>query len=303
MPDMFERYMKLGQASFENKNYIEARDFFESAYDLKDDVEANHSVVKSLVALKEYESAYSVIKEKKRSYLIEEELFSIYFEVLLQLNYFLEIDKLLVSNEFGQLADYQKAYSIAKEYHLLLYKEKFKQIESKLTQLGEVKAIEQSEIIKELNYLPRERAVPIIQELLVNPSVSIFSRSELVQQLAQIKEEKVISVLTYDNQLREFKGSQIATLKECYQTNQVLKEVSQYVEQHQPSLTREIQQAIKLHIGCVYPFDQEVMLPIEDWCSSYLEKYGVKEQWNMNESVQKIQERLDQEVFKLMFFH
>ena len=37
MPDLFERHMLIGQTHVENKEYLEASEHFEKAYDIKDD--------------------------------------------------------------------------------------------------------------------------------------------------------------------------------------------------------------------------------------------------------------------------
>lgn len=65
LPELFERHMTLGKQAVKDGNLEEARSHFEDAYGLKDDMEANVSLVNVLVALKEYQEAYDILKEKK----------------------------------------------------------------------------------------------------------------------------------------------------------------------------------------------------------------------------------------------
>ncbi|MFW7420158.1 MULTISPECIES: tetratricopeptide repeat protein [Vagococcus] len=302
MPDMFERYMKLGEAAFENEEYEEARDCFEEAYSLKNDPLANLSLVRSLTKLKEFKSAYAIILENKRIYIEEKSNQSVYFEVLLQLTYFLEIEKLLAQKSLVNQQDFEKAYRIAKDYHLMVYKEKFKKLEIEVTSLVDYPSFQQGKYLKKLIFLPKEIVISLAKELLVNPDVSLFSKNELVQHLVQLRLTEPVEVLTYDNKVVSFVGSETLTLNEAYQNNQVLKEVSDYFEQHNPSLKKEVLSTIKIHIGCLYPFQDEVMKPVQSWVEEYLEKYGQGSHSITDSKVQNIQERLDEEVLKLMSF-
>lgn len=302
MPDMFERYMKLGEAAFDKEQYEEARDNFEEAYSLKDDPLGNLSLVKSLAKLKEYKSAYAIILENKRIYIEEKSNQSVYFEVLLQLTYFLEIEKLLAQKVLANQQNFEKAYSIAKDYHLMVYKEKFKKLELEVKSLVDCPSFEQGKYLKKLVFLPKEIVLPIAKELLVRPEVSLFSKNELVQHLVQLRLDEPVEILTYDQKKASFIGNETLTLNEAYLNSQVLKEVTDYFEQHNPSLKKEVLSTVKIHIGCLYPFQDEVMKPVHSWVEEYLQKYGQGSHSITDTGVQKIQERLDEEVLKLMSF-
>ena len=300
---MFERYMTLGQVAFNETNYIEAREHFEKAYDLKDEISANVSLVKTLIELNEFETAYSLIKEKKNYYEKKNEFHNSYFEVLLQLNLFLEIEKFLIIENLENKADYEKAYRIAKDYHLMIYKEKYKEIIDKIADLPSVKAVAQGSVLKQLVYLPKEKVIALSKELLVNEQVSLFSRSELIQQLAQIRISERLTVLTFDGKLESFIPKETQTLKEVYQTSTVLKEVGSYFEQNNPSLTLEVEKTIRVHLGCLYPFHEKIMTPVSDWVESYKTKYEMRNEVEHLQTIYNIQEKLDLEVLNLLSFH
>lgn len=302
MPNLFERNMTLGEQAYEEEQYELAREHFESAYNIKNEIEANASLCKSLIALKEYEQAYQIINEKKQNYREQGIYQGYYFEVLLQLNLFFEIEKLLVSETLENRQDFEKAYSIAKEYHLMIYKEKYKKIEESIMELPHMPTFQQNKVLKQLSYLPKERVIPLAQKLLVNPNVSLFSRSELIQQLAQINLVDEIKVLTYNNEILSFTPCDIGQLKEVYEESKILKEVGEYFEQNNPSLKLEVEKTIRLHLGCLYPFHNIVMTPVNDWVESYKEKYENTINNEARSNIYEIQEMIDQEVLKLFSF-
>lgn len=303
MPDLFERHMTLGEQALLEKEYERAREHFDEAYQIKDDFFANVGLVKSLVELKLFEEAYELIKEKKLRYQKEMPYQEIYFHCLLQLNYFLEIEKFLLQFDSAAKEDWQKAYNIAKDYHLLIYKEKFKKIETEIKELDQAKPIAQGMILKKLIYLPQDKAVELIETLLVNPNVSLFSRSELVQQLVELQLEQSVELLTYSNELKQVVPKEVSPLKQVYSKSVILSQVSDYFAQNNPSLQQEVEKQVKLHIGCLYPFHEEVMVPTKAWVESYLMQYQGSQSQSDLEEVLAIQKCLDEAVLKLFSFH
>ena len=302
MPDLFERHMTLGELAFIQEDYETARDHFEEAYELKDEISANVGLAKSFIQLKLFEEAYGIISEKKAFYLKEAAFHESYFHTLLQLNYFFEIELFLLHAKTTNLEDFQKAYEIAKDYHLLIYKEKFNKIEEELSQLGKVPPVEQGIVLKQLIYLPKEIVAKLARKLLIEEEVTIFSRSELARQLVELQLKETFTILTFKGELKPFVPKEMLSLNQMYQSSVVLKEITDYFAQNNPSLEREVTRQVKLHMGCLYPFTIDVMKPSESWVASYLKQYqGITSELDLS-PVFKVQERLDQEVFKLFSY-
>lgn len=303
MPDLFERNMTLGNQAFEDQNYEMARDYFEAAYNIKDDLVANVFLTKSLVELKEFETAYSILCEKKASYLKADDLQMIYFNVLLQLNYFFEIEKLLVNLSNEKKVEWQKAYDISKEYHLMINKTKYQQFQEEIREIVKLPKINQALVLKKVKYLSKEMVIELAKELLVDERLSIFSRSELCQSLVQIRCDEEVDVLTFSNKVKSFTPKLTKELAEVYRESLILKEVSYFFDTNNPTIKDEVVKSIKLHMGCLYPFTEEVMQPIDQWITSYVEKFqGNTEQIKLEKIIQ-IQNKIDSEVLKMMSFN
>lgn len=303
MPNLIERHMTLGRQSFEQEDYETARVHFEEVYEREDDVLVNLYLTKTLVALKEYQQAYKLLMEKKNYYEQHKDYQETYFQVLLSLTYFFEIDKLfsLMGNKVPD--DWSKSYQISKEYTFLMDKKRLSEIEEELLLLGSYQFVQQGTILKNIKYLPKEKAIPIIKQLLVDKHVAIFTRTELIQELIRIKYNEEILLVTWEGKEASCLPIEVPLLKVVYQTNLVLKEVSDYLIMNHPSLFLEVAKTIRLHLGCVYPFQDEVMKPVDKWVTSYLMKYEtLSNREDLNE-ILSIQEKLDEEVFKLMSFH
>lgn len=302
MPNLFERNMTLGNQAFDDQNYEMARDYFEAAYNIKDDLVANTSLTKSLVELKEFETAYSILCEKKISYLKTSELQLLYFNILLQLNYFFEIEKLLVSLVVENPSDLKKAYDISKEYHLMINKTKYQKIQDDIREMVDLSKLNQGIVLKKVKFLPKEMVVDVAKELLVDERVSIFSRSEICQLLVQVKLDEEINVLTFNGEIKSFTPKTKKVLAKEYGESLVLKEVLHFFDTNNPSIKKEVEKSIKLHIGCLYPFVDEVMKPSEQWITSYIEKYQGNTSETDFKKISKIQNQIDSEVLKMMSF-
>ncbi|MBO0430340.1 hypothetical protein JZO82_14325 [Vagococcus fluvialis] len=303
MPDLFERNMTLGNQAFDDQNYEMARDYFEAAYNIKDDLVANTSLTKSLVELKEFEAAYSILCEKKNSYLKTSELQLLYFNILLQLNYFFEIEKLLVSLVVENPGDLKKAYDISKEYHLMINKTKYRKLQDDIRAMVDLPKLNQGIVLKKVKFLPKEMVVDVAKDLLVDERVSIFSRSEICQLLVQVKLDEEIEVLTFNGEIKSFIPKTKKVLSKEYGESVVLKEVSHFFDTNNPSIKNEVEKSIKLHIGCLYPFVSEVMEPTDKWITSYIEKYQGNTSETDFKKISQIQNQIDSEVLKMMSFN
>lgn len=306
MPELFDRHMNLGLKALSEELYEEAREHFEAAYNLESDKRANLYLVKTLVKLKLYAESYQILNEKKQIYLQEPEFQAIYFELLLQLHYFYEIEKLLANLGNEEKEPFQKAYDIAKDYQLLMNKDKYEELMNELYDLGNVLPMKQGQVLKQLNLLTKEQVALVAKKLLVEKKVAIFTRSELVQQLAQGKLTENFDILTWQGELKSFIPSQVLSLQGVYQESSLLKELATFFAQNAPSLSKDVERTVKLHLGCFYPFHEIEMEPVDVWVESYIEKYYGKPSKVVDDEVlEEIilkQAKLDEEVFKLLSF-
>ena len=257
-----------------------------------------------MIHLKLYAESYHILSEKKQTYLYEAEFQPVYFEVLIQLHYFYEVEKLLV--HISEKEFYQKKYELAKDYQLLMNPDRYKKIQDDLVDLGKISPMKQGKALNQLIFLPKEQVALVAQKLLVDKHVALFSRSELVQQLAQGQFTESFEILTWQNKLKSFIPNEVLSLKEVYRTSQLLKEIEIFFAQNAPSLSAEVERTAKLHLGCFYPFNEEEMQPTDIWVESYIEKYYGKPSRPVDEELLELvilkQAKLDEEVFKLLSF-
>ena len=306
MPEMFERHLSLGQKAYQEAQYESARGHFEEAYQLKDDIEANLWLTKSLMTLGLYQNAYDILMEKKTYYLTKEEGLDVYFEVILNLNFFLEIEKLLVTTNSDKRLEWESSYQTVKDYQLLMHPDKYKTLIESLTHLHELPPMKQGNALKNLVFLPKEMAVEIAEKLLIDQKVSLFMRSELVQELVALQITSAVKILTYDGSLKEFQPNEMEKLTLVYQKSALLKELSHYFSKRDPALEAEVLKAVKIHIGLLYPFHEIEMIPMNKWCERYIQIYQGEGDVPLEDDelieVSKKQDKLDEAVFQLLFF-
>ena len=302
MPDLFERHMLIGQKHVENKEFIEASEHFEKAYDIKDDLVANVSLTKSLMELEAYDVAYNIMVEHKKDYLQNKEYHDVYFTLLNKCHLFLEIEKFFLLSHVTVKAEWEKNYEIAKDYQLVINQKKFNELKTLFLSIPEKKPLEQTMILKQMVYFPKEVFVELAKELIVAKQLPIFLRNELVNQLVQLKVEEEINLLTWEEVQREFIPSKGVSLADSYRDSEIVKEVAEYYTMNQPSLKQEVLQLMKLHIGCMYPFEKETMQPVSDWVNSYIHRYLDETSDKALESIYTYQQKLDEEITKLLIF-
>lgn len=302
MPDLFERHMLIGQKQVENKEFLEASEHFEKAYNLKDDLIANVSLTKVLIELEAYDDAYKIMSEHKQNYLLNKEYHDVYFTLLTRSHLFLEIEKFFLLPNVSVKKEWENNYEIAKEYQLVINQKKFNELKNLFLSMPEKNPLEQTVIFKQMVYFPKEVFVELAKELIVSNQLPIFLRNELVNQLVQLKVEEEITLLTWEEVKRDFIPSQAMPLAESYRENEVVIQVSEYYTMNQPSLKQEVLQLMKLHTGCMYPFAKETMVPVSDWVNSYINRYIDELPDKGLESIYRYQQKLDEEITKLLIF-
>lgn len=155
-------------------------------------------------------------------------------------------------------------------------------------------------LLNKLNYLPKKEAVDVIKELLLREDVSIFIRSGLLQHLVQLELSEPVMILTIKGEKKEVIPKELPLMKELYQDNQVVSGLRAYFEQNNPSLIEEIEKMLKLYLGCLYPFSNDLMKPEEEWLNLYKLKYGNLNNADISKEVLWLQEKLDKEVSSLL---
>lgn len=307
MPDLFERHMLLGTKSFEENEYEAARDHFEQAYNLEDDIKANVYLTKSLMALELYQEAYQVMSEKKGEYLLKDPYQEVYFNLLIKMNLFLDIEKFLIVTMSSEKEEWKKMYKVTKEYQLTINKKKILENEKELTDISSVTFAKQQECLKKMYYLPKERFVKITKKMLLDNKISFLIKSELINQLTQLDVSEKLETMTWEGEIRSFIPKNHLPLKKTYAKNQVLNQVIDYFDSSDPTLKEVVTSEIKLHIGCLYPFEIEEMQPVSKWVDSYLKKVDYSfEKDAIEEDLKEVfdyQQKIEEQVMNSLLFH
>lgn len=306
MPEMFERHMMIGKQEFEKENYDVAITHFEKAYDLKDDLKANVFLTKSLIAVEKYDEAFQRMLEFKGAYLLNKDYQEIYFELLLQKQYLLEIEKFFMLPSIEVKESWIRKYEVAKDYQMVINETKFKEMSDRFQNIVNIPFWEQKKELSLMKFFSKKEFLAVSEPLLISEQLPVLFRNELINQLVQLKIAEKIEIRTWDNEIKTLIPKNRLSLQQTYQESIVLKEVSQYYSEKNPSLEKEIFQMVKLHIGYLYPFSQEIMVPTTEWVKSYLHPYGSLDILNSDsktlESVYVYQKKLDKELTKLAIF-
>lgn len=307
MPELFERHMTLGKQSFEDKEYNVARDHFNQAYNLKDDEIANLYLTNTLLVLEKYQEAYEVMSEKKKYYLQEPQFQEVYFQLLIKMTLFLEVEKFLIQTTHVKREDWEKVYQVTKEYHLTVNKEKILEKERELADIGSVSLAKQKQRLKLIHYLPKESFLALTKVVLIDSGVSLLVKSEWINQLTQLNVNENLETMTWQGVVVPFNPNDYVPLKQVYANNQVLNQLTQYFDNSDPSLKEMITSEVKLHIGCLYPFEEVWMNPRDIWVSSYLIKSGLSE-GNSDLSTElrdvlNCQKEIEEKLMQSMLFH
>lgn len=307
MPNLYDNHLRIGkEASLKGEHEI-ASEHFEAAYDLKDTFEANFLWSESLYALKAVKESYEVLREKETEYKTCPEALDHYFNVLLKLQYHVKLESLLGSLGDEEEPLYRERYQHVLDYLDVMEKPRIEETKQRVLGIAAATPREQVMLVKEAAKLPRIYLEEVCVTLLGDRRILGMVNAQLLDYLVLMGSDKAYDVCDITGSIRTVQPSKLRPLNKATPLNPVYQEVLERVERKEPNLYEGIKEVMRLHVGCLYPFDQELMQPTEEWVASYLLHYGIgieTDNWEDNmDGVMRIQALVEQEVMRLMTNH
>ena len=304
MPNLYDNHVRIGKEASSKGEYEIASEHFEAAYDLKDTFEANFLWSESLYALKDFRKSYEVLRERESEYTGYPEALDHYFNVLLKQHYHVKLEALLASLSKEEEPLYRERYQHVLDYLEVMEKPRIEERIQQVSGIVTASPREQVQRVKAAEKLPKVYLEALCVELLLSTQVLGMVKAQLIDYLSSMGSERVYDVCDITDNIRRVKPKALLSLNKATRSNPVYQQVLTRVEQEEPNLYEGIKGVIRLHVGCLYPFDKELMQPTDQWVSSYLVPYGIgSEGGNFEENmdgVMMIQGLVDEEVMGLM---
>ncbi|QIL45623.1 hypothetical protein G7081_00240 [Vagococcus coleopterorum] len=308
-PMNYQRYLELSREALAEEQFETACEQAEAAYNMEQTIEANALLVQCLQQLDQKGEALLVADEMKQDYLADEALFSVYLELLIANEFFIEAEKQLIRKEptDWSLSELKKKVVLASE-HFLVFQEK-KQVErvAMVAGLAGKGALAQLASLKEVEGLPKSLYVETTKPLLMNPDISLVARQGILLTLTQLAAVPNVSFLDIAGVAQEVSLEKMKAygLQEEMLRKRVLGELQAALADEAPELAAQLVNEINMQFQLLYPFAHHHIQDQELWVEQILSKYlglGFTKDFEqeMVESQEKTLDLIQAELIKLM---
>ena len=273
LPNNYEHNMKLGQLAFEEKNYQEALNYFQEAYNLKNELLANEWLVKTAMVLNNYELAEKIATERLTDYLAEPSKLASYIECLIALNkfqrarLFIEVyslgdDKLKFETLLNQTEQQRK------QFHARSIEEVNQKLASWYPKPHEI-----LQFLEQLNSLPYDSFMKQLTRMLTDKKHSLILRNQLLNTLRLLNYSEPVEIIDYANQMRTVTPVDLEVLgRERYYLD--LNEVLNRMVGEQPDVLKQLLADQRRFFNILYPLASEEITSLKNWLSVTLAPYN-----------------------------
>lgn len=278
LPDQFDRHLAVGVEAYQDGAYDVAYHHFLDAYNLEDSQVANLWLVKSLAALGHDKDALRLMKEKKSFYQTDIEGQQYYRDTLLSLKHFLSIDLWLAQYQADVDPEWLTTYDTAKSYWLKVEPKEYKEHLAAVQTLPFEKHLQgQSKVLKEAIFLTQEDYYALGQEWLMDTSVTPVVKGEILSTLASLNITDELPVLTSSGMVRRVVPSQLKTLTQVFNASPFLQRFAEHLDNQYPMMKNQLLPIARLHVGILYPFEDDELTPVAEWVMAYELYFGLVE--------------------------
>nr|WP_242542477.1 hypothetical protein [Enterococcus sp. DIV1298c] len=266
--------MRIGQQALANHQYSQAKELFERAYELEATFESNTLFVLALSELDMWEEALHQALLHEKQYLMNEELATFYFDLLITAKDFLYARKLIASADFPD--DFEQAILLkiqqAEELVGHMKRQKIREIYQLVEKLPSEKPTTQLSYIQEIEQLPYHEFIQTAKKLIVLKTVHVLVRAKLLESLVQVKEPTPVVYLTIDEELIEVIPKKMVRPEE--QTSyQQIKKMAEAYEQEDALMSKNLKEEFTMQSAIVYPIYDSYIGDLDKWFEQTVASY------------------------------
>ena len=273
-PDKYDNLMRIGQQALANHQYSQAKELFERAYELEATFESNTLFVLALSELDMWEEALHQALLHEKQYLMNEELATFYFDLLITAKDFLYARKLIASADFPDGFEQAILLKIQQAEELVghMKRQKSREIYQLVEKLPSEKPTTQLSYIQEIEQLPYHEFIQTAKKLIVLKTVHVLVRAKLLESLVQVKEPTPVVYLTIDEELIEVIPKKMVRPEE--QTSyQQIKKMAEAYEQEDALMSKNLKEEFTMQSAIVYPIYDSYIGDLDKWFKQTVASY------------------------------
>ncbi|MDO1605314.1 hypothetical protein Q2T76_04490 [Lactobacillus sp. YT155] len=273
-----EELIEKGNAAYDDRNWVEAVNYFGQASIISNNFEINKKIVDSLVHLGRFEDGVEQASIYFDKYLETNEDTKFLFELLIAAHEF------LLAHQFLAVIKSHSEFVLDSEDQLLIsqnlqqeenafeheHSEELANQAKELMSLVTMQEGVQANKIQNMKQLPIKIYLEVVPNILLNPYLHPLFKTEIIENLVKLKLEDTYSMSFY-GELREFMPSKLKTLMfspEFLQARNLLQEKLTDYDDYESGL---ILNEFLLYLSLTYPFTSEIITNMDEWIEVYLD--------------------------------
>jgi len=306
-PKNYERFIELGQEAVKENNLLEAVNYYEQAYAIRQDFPLNLVLVNMYLETGENEQALSLASEMKEKYFAYLDYLELYIQILIQNHLFIQahsiINERILMEQSGEM---RKLISLKKKIrHVeLMYRQfevsKIKELKEELEHLNTQNYYEQLGIVKKAGQLPQDEFIAIGKKILLDERIHNLVRSWILEELVSLHVKEEIEFLWRDNKKYTVIPASIGGPLDCAAYQRILLFLEKELINDDPILLVDVLEEIRLHFALLYPLADDIIENPKLWAISYIisynhsiaQKFQIDEKRTEIEKIQKIQSKI-----------
>lgn len=301
-PKNYERFIELGQEAMDKKNLLEAIDYFQKAYAIKQDFPLNFLIASTYLEVGEDAKALDLASEMKEEYVSCLDYMELYIQILIQNNKFINAhsiinDRILMeqSGEMRRLISMKKKVRHVELMYQQFEINKIKELKKELKELKKHNYYEQLAIVKKSVHLPQDDFIAIGKELLLDNEIHSLVRSWILEEFANLHIKEEIKFVWNDREVHQVVPAATGGPLDSAAYQRILLFLEKELMNEDPILLLDLLEEIRLHFALLYPLADEIIEDPQLWAISYIVAYNesIAEKFEVNdkrEEIQQIQE-------------
>ncbi|MGC6768390.1 hypothetical protein ACYSNR_02150 [Enterococcus sp. LJL128] len=280
-PRNYDRFIELGKEAANQENYLEAIDYFEEAYAIRQEFPLNYLLVSVYVKAGENKQGLALAEEMREQYLSCLEYMDTFVQLLILNQRFISAhsivnEQILKENcgEMRSLVRIKKKIRQAELLHQQFEVKKINALKEELAQLKNVDYYQQLALIRKSVYLPQKEFVEMAQVVLVDKAVHKLVRSWVLEELAHLHYKKEVTFLWRDGRTYQVVPASLTKPLETssYQRIKLFLEKELLHDNH--ILYFDLQEEVQLHFALLYPFSDKLIKDPKLWAMCYIHSYS-----------------------------
>jgi len=273
-PDKYDNLMRIGQQALTDHQYSQAKELFERAYELEATFEANTLYVLALSELDMWEEALHQALLHEKQYLMNEELATFYFDLLITAKDFLYARKLIASADFPDDFEQAVLLKIQQSEELVgqMRRQKIREIYQLVEKLPFEKPTTQLSYIQEIEQLPYHEFIQTARKLIVLKTVHVLVRAKLLESLVQVKEAAPVAYLTIEGELIEVIPKKMVRPEEQTSYRRI-KQMAEAYEREDALMSENLKEEFAMQSAIVYPIYDSYIGNLDKWFKQTVATY------------------------------